>query len=96
MKKIGILFLAAVTAFTGYAPAQAMPVPTVPVSQTSDVQMVDHRGWHGPGIARGTAGAGTAIDTAGITGIAATTIAATVTAGTTTAGGIHWEPSVPV
>jgi hypothetical protein len=47
MKKIGILFLAAVTAFTAYAPAQAMPFPTVPVSQASDVQTVDHRGWHG-------------------------------------------------
>ncbi|WEX76099.1 BA14K family protein [Sinorhizobium numidicum] len=46
MKKIGILFLAAVTAFTSYAPAQAMPA--VPLSQANDVDLVRHRErWHG-------------------------------------------------
>lgn len=33
MKKIGILFLAALTAFTGNVPAEAMPVISARVSQ---------------------------------------------------------------
>ncbi|WP_084811203.1 BA14K family protein [Ensifer sp. BR816] len=53
MKKIGILFLAAATAFTSYAPAQAMPVPSAPQSG-SNVELVHHKPWHhgGPRRAR--------------------------------------------
>ncbi|HXV29638.1 MAG TPA: BA14K family protein [Sinorhizobium sp.] len=43
MKKIGILLLAAATAFTGYVPAQAMPAASITVSQSKDVDLVRHR-----------------------------------------------------
>ncbi|WP_081158232.1 BA14K family protein [Ensifer aridi] len=58
MKKIGILFLAAMTAFTSYAPVQAMPVVTLSASQAHDVKLVDHRGWHRPPPRRGWYGHG--------------------------------------
>lgn len=48
MKKIGILFLVGMTAFTSFAPAQAMPVPPASVSQSgsSNVDLVHHKPWH--------------------------------------------------
>ena len=53
MKKFGILFLAAATAFTGLAPAQAMPVPPALASQPgSSVELVHHKPWHHGGPPR--------------------------------------------
>lgn len=45
MKKIGVLLLAAATAFTSYLPAQAMPTASVTVSQSRDIDLVRHRRW---------------------------------------------------
>lgn len=47
MKKIGIVLLAAVTALTSYAPANAMPVAAVQLAQQSDVDRVQYREWRG-------------------------------------------------
>ena len=48
MKKIGILFLAAVTAFTSYAPAQATPFPAIAPSPQPgfSAELVHHKPWH--------------------------------------------------
>lgn len=47
MKKIGIVILAAVTALTSYAPANAMPVAAVQLRQSGDVTSVQYREWGG-------------------------------------------------
>ncbi|APG91503.1 BA14K family protein [Sinorhizobium americanum] len=45
MKKVGILFVAAATAFTSYGSAEAMPVPPAP-QPGSSVELVHHKPWH--------------------------------------------------
>ncbi|MCA1406956.1 BA14K family protein [Ensifer sp. IC3342] len=53
MKKIGVFILSAVTAFTSYAPAQAMPLAPVSQSNPSGITLVHHKPWHHGGPRHG-------------------------------------------
>ncbi|MDK1372873.1 MULTISPECIES: BA14K family protein [unclassified Sinorhizobium] len=56
MKKIGVFVLAAVTAFTSYTSAQAMPLAPVSQSNSSGIELVHHRPWHHGGPRHGWRG----------------------------------------